>query len=146
MYGLIREEGSLGSNPGAKDLARHLFTRMLCGKVVIVAEKPQVMKATLRKQWLRLARKVQRERSSTLKATRVLRLSDMASKMQTMRFTTDWPDDYQADVLIVTVDQLSQWSLDHRTLYVTCEVRFEQLDLITDMMPKSSLIVLCKFK
>lgn len=145
MYGLTREEGSLGSNPGTKDLARHLFTRMSCGKVVIVAEKPETMKPALRRQWVKLARKVQRERSSTLNATRVLRLSDMAARMQTMRFTTQWPDDYQADVFIVTVDQLLSWAPDCRTMYVTCNIQLEQLHLITAMMPKGGLVVLCKF-
>jgi hypothetical protein len=145
MYGLIREEGSLGSNPGAKDLARHLFSRMACGKAVVVADRPNVMYASLRKQWLKLARKVSKEQSSTLNASRLLRLSGMAACMQTMRFTTDWPDDYTADVAIATVEQLLQWSPDCRTMYVTCEVSIEQLHLITAMMPKGSLVVLGRF-
>ena len=145
MPGLTREEDSLGANPGTKGLARHLFTRMSCGKVVIIADKPEVLHASLRKSWLKLVRKVQRERSSTLSATRVLRLTDMASKMQTMRFTTDWPDDYMADVAIATVDQLLQWAPDCRTLYVACDISMEQLHVVAAMMAKGSLVVLCKF-
>ena len=145
MYGLTREEGSLGSNPGAKDLARHLFSRMSCGKAVVVADRPNVMHALLRKQWLKLARKVSKEQSSTLNASRLLRLSGMVARMQTMHFTTDWPDDYTADVAIATVEQFLQWSPDCRTMYVTCEVSIEQLHLITAMMPKGSLVVLCRF-
>ena len=145
MPGLTREEDSLGANPGTKGLARHLFTRMTCGKVVIVAEKPEALHASLRKSWLKLARKVNKERSSTLNATRVLRLSDMASKMQTMRFTTDWPDDYTADVAIATVEQLLAWPPDCRTLYVTCHITMEQLHVVVALMPVGSLIVICKF-
>lgn len=146
MPGLTREEDSLGANPGTKGLARHLFTRMSCGKVVIVAERPEVLHASLRKSWLKLTRKVQKERSSTLNATRVLRMADMASKMQTMRFTIDWPDDYTADVAIATVDQLLQWVPDCRTFYVTCDISVEQLHVVAAMMPVGSLVVLCKFK
>lgn len=69
----------------------------------------------------------------------------MASRMQTMRFTTQWPDDYQADVFIVTVDQLLSWAPNCRTLYVTSNISVEQLHLITAMMPKGGLVVLCKF-
>jgi len=146
MPGLTREEDSLGSNPGTKDLARHLFTRMSCGKIVVVADKPEVIHASLRKQWLKLARKVRKEQSSTLNATRILRLSDMASRMQTMRFTTKWPDDFEADVFVVTVDQLLAWPPDCRTLYVTSDIRMDQLHIIAALMPKGAVVAICKFK
>lgn len=145
MPGLTREEGSLGSNPGTKNLARHLFTRMSCGKVVIVADRPEAMHASLRKQWLKLARKASKERSSTLDASRILTLNDMVARMLNMRFTTKWPDDFEADVFVVTVDQLLHWAPDCRTLYVTSDISMEQLHLITAMMPKGSLVVICKF-
>ncbi len=145
MPGLTHEEDSLGSNPGTKGLARHLFTRMSCGKIVIVADRPEVIHASLRKQWLKLARKVQREQSSTLNATRVLRLSEMASRMQTMRFTTKWPDDFEADVFIVNIDQLIAWPPDCRTLYVTSDISMEQLHIAAALMPKGALVALCRF-
>ena len=146
MSDVTREEGSLGSNPGTKGLARHLFTRMSCGRVVIVAERPEVLHASLRKNWLKLARKVQIEQARTLNATRVLRMAHMASTMQNLRFTTKWPDDYLADVYIATAEQLLQWAPDCRTLYVTCDISMEQLHVMAALMPKGSLVVLCRFK
>lgn len=141
-----REEWPLHGNFGTKGLARHLFTRLPCGKVAIVTEKPEVLHATLRKQWLKLARKVQVERSRTLNPTRVLRLSRMASKMQSIQFTTDWPDGYEADVCIATVEQFTEWLPNCRTLYVTCDISTHQLQLIVARMPIGSVVVVMQPK
>lgn len=138
------EEWPLGANFGMKGLARHLFTRMYSGKVIIVAEKPETLHASLRKQWFKLARKVQRERSSTLNATRVLRMADMAAKMQTMQFTTDWPDGYKADVCIATAEQLVEWLPNCRTLYITCDISTQQLQIIATRMPIGSVVVVIR--
>jgi len=86
MHGLIVEENAFGSNPGTKDIARHLFTRMSCGKVVIVADNPLALLGALRRQWLKLARKVQKERASTLNAQRIFELNEMVMKMQGVAF------------------------------------------------------------
>jgi hypothetical protein len=145
MLSLIREEFSFGANPGAKDLARHLYTRMSCGKVVIVADKPTSILSALRKQWLKLARKVQRERSSTLNGARMRELSEIIAHIQSLRFTTKWPpDEYPADVYIATIDQLLVWAPECRTMYIVCDVELEKLHIITALMPSRSLVVFCK--
>ena len=146
MHGLIREEGSFGANPGTKDLARHLYTRMSCGKVVIVTDHPKTLMSPLRKQWFRLMRRVQRERSSTLHATRLVELSNIIARMCSLKFTTQYPpDEHPGDIYLATVDQLLRWAPDCRTMYVTCDIEREQLHLITTWMPKGSLVVECKF-
>lgn len=148
MRGLIREEYSFGANPGAKDLARHLYTRMNCGKVVIVASNPSSLLPSLRKQWLKLMRKVQKERASTLNAERIYELNEVVIRMQTLRFTTTWPPDpYKlADVYIATIDELLRWApeAECRTVYVTCDVKLEQLYVVAAWMPKNALVVLCR--
>ncbi len=148
MRGLIREEYSFGANPGVKDLARHLYTRITCGKVVIVADNPISLLPALRKQWLKLMRKVQKERASTLNAERIFELNEMVIWMQTLRFTTTWPPDpYKAvDVYIATVDELLRWApeAECRTVYVTCGVELEGLYKITAWMRRGGLVVACK--
>ncbi|HEU5187287.1 MAG TPA: hypothetical protein VFT87_02165 [Candidatus Saccharimonadales bacterium] len=145
MHGLIREEGSFGANPSTKDLARHLFTRMSCGKVVIVTDHPQTLMSPLRKQWLKLMRRVQRERSSTLHAARIAELSNTIARMQSLKFAIGYPpDDYPSDVCLATVEQLLRWAPDCRTMYVTCQVAREHLHLISALMPPNSLIVILK--
>src|SRR6266702_1702850 len=90
MYELIREENSFGANPGTKNLARHLYTRIACGKVVIIAEKPSNTLAALRKQWMKLCRKVQKEMAiaAVLNPARANELTNVIVRMQNARFTT----------------------------------------------------------
>lgn len=142
MHGLIREEYSFGANPSAKDLARHLYTRVQSGKVVILADNPQSLLPVLRKQWLKLARKVSKERSSTLDGSRIYELTGVITHMQNLEFTTKWPfDDYPADVYIVTAEQLLQWAPECRTIYITSLVEPEKIHKITALMPKGALVV-----
>lgn len=146
MRGLIVEQDSFGANPGTKDLARHLYTRMNCGKVVIVADNPAKLLPPLRKQWLRFMHKVQREAASTLNATRIYELREMVVRMQTLRFSTTWPpDSYKpADVYIATIDELLQWApeTECRTVYVTCDITMEQLYVVTAWMTRGGLVTL----
>jgi hypothetical protein len=145
MHGLIVEENAFGSNPGTKDIARHLFTRMSCGKAVVVADNPLALLGALRRQWLKLARKVQKERASTLNAQRIFELNEMVMKMQTLRFAAAWPEDFSADVYIATPEQLLQWAPECKTLYITCDMKLEAQHMITALMPRNGLVVICKF-
>lgn len=145
MLGLYREERVVINEPLARDIARHLYTRINCGKVAIVTEEPIVMLANLRKQWVRLQRQVARERSSTLDATRILELTNALARMLSMRFTVRPPiDEPQADVLIATVDQFLQWAPVCRTMYATCPIEKEKLYMITAWMTRRSLVVMYK--
>ena len=144
MHGLIREQGTFGTNPSVKDLARHLYTRSPCGQVVIAAERPVVIVSLLRKEWLKLTRSVRTQRASTLDTTRIFELTNTEVHMQKLRFTVQYPpDDYPADVYVATTAQLLNWAPECRTLYVTCTVPVEQLHIITAWMPKGGLVVMC---
>lgn len=143
MHGLYREHRHAGSAPVSQDLAKHLYTRMMCGKVVIVAERPVTMLPALRKQWLKLQQKVKRERSSTLDAVRILELSQQLARMQSMAFTAKaLIDEPRADVLIATIDDLLRWPPQCRTMYVTCNVELEKLHMVTSWMLVHSLVVI----
>ncbi len=143
MHGLYREHRHAGSAPVSQDLAKHLYTRMMYGKVGIVAERPATMLPALRKQWLKLQRRVRRERSSTLDAARILELSQQLACMQSMTFTAKAPiDEPTADVLVATIDDLLRWPPQCRTMYVTCNVELEKLHLVTSWMPRHSLVVI----
>lgn len=144
MHDLIREE-FLVSSISTKDIARHMYTRMWSGKIVIATDKPISCLSSLRKQWLRLARKVQSERARTLNASRTAELSSTIARMQSLRFTIKWPPDLElADVYIATIEQLLNWAPECRTLYVTCPIELEHLHMITAWMPKGGLVVVYK--
>ena len=106
MHDLIREASSFGANPSTKDLARHMYTRMSCGQIVIITNDPNALLSPLRKQWLKLCRKVQRERASTLNALRIRELTESIQRMQGLRFSAKWRDDTYdtADVYLATTE------------------------------------------
>jgi hypothetical protein len=120
---------------------------MLCGRVIIIANNPVAILAVLRKQWLRLARKAQKEAASTLNATKIYELNQLIIRMYTLEFTAKWPQaDYPADVYLITIQQALQSPLEQscRTLYVTCKAEREQLYLATSWLDKGGLVVICK--
>lgn len=86
---------------------------------------------------------MQKERASTLNAERIFELSEMVQRMQTLRFTTTWPDDYSADVYIATIEQLLRWAPKCRTLYVTHTVSIEELHIVSALMNRGSVVVVC---
>lgn len=141
MHGLMREQYLFTAS--TKVLTRHMYSRMYCGKIIVVTDKPKVLLSPLRKQWLKLARKVQVERAKTLQGARIKELTAIVATMQTLRFSAEWSeDDYLADVYLATLEQLLQWPPQCATMYVTYSVDLEKLHMITSWMPKSSLVVI----
>jgi len=142
MHQLYIEERSQSGNGISGDLAKHLYGRLLCGKVAVVCDNPRIFMSAARKQWLKVCRQVQRERASTLDATKVLELVSILGRMQTLKFSSRPPsEELETDVSFATVEQLLTWAPTCRTLYVTCNVTTEQLHLITAWMPKGGAVV-----
>lgn len=116
---------------------------MYYGKVVIIADNPKVFLGTLRKEWLKLARKMQRERARTLDAAKIARLSGDADYMLRLRFTTHYPpDEYPGDVFIVSSKEALSWPPDCRTMYIISRIERRQQYLLTSWMSRGSLVVL----
>jgi len=136
---IIRElRGSL-----SKDLAEEILERGLYGKIAIVTNKPVILLSATRKQWLKLMRHMQRERSSTLDAAKIAKLTQQISWMQSCRFSAKAPDDLlEAHVTFATADDFSQIPPVCQTMYVTYEFEREKLHMLTSWTPKSSLVVI----
>lgn len=142
MHGLYREQRYAGSAPISRDLAKHLYTRMMCGSVAIVTDKPVPTLSAVRKQWMQIERQLRRERSSTLDAIRILELTYEIPRMQSMVFTAKAPiDEPRADVLFATAADFLRWPPQCRTMYVTCPVELEVLHQITAWMAVHGLVV-----
>ncbi len=141
MDGLYFEQRTPnGSSALAWDIARHLYTRQLWGKVAIVAEHPTVLASCLGKQWQRVLRQARRERSSTLTVTRLAQLSRDIANVQVMRFSTN-PDNPEATVLILTPDALLSFPPIFHTLYVTYQVDCNQLGRLARVVRRGGLVV-----
>ena len=87
MYGLIREEEPFGANPSTTDIARHIYSRMPLGKIVIVTDRSAAILSALRKQWIRRIRKLQSQKSGTINIVKIAQFTDMILRMQGVRFS-----------------------------------------------------------
>lgn len=145
MYGLLSEEHHIKEGTGAKFVAGHLLARARYGKAAIITQKPHSTISTVRKQWLKLIRHKQKERASTLDAVRIRQLVEVTAYMQSLRFTMKYPpEDHVGNVYIVDTDKARQWPPLCQTMYVFCDLKREELYLITAWMPKNALVVILK--
>lgn len=146
MHQLYVEKRDLdGHGSVSWDIAHHMYGRQLNGKIAVVAKEPFVLLRTVRKQWLRVVRQVQKERSSTLDVTRILELTHQISYMQHLRFTHKPPHDLlEADVTFATAEEFVHVPPICHTIYVTYDVEREKLHMMTAWMPKNSVVVLYK--
>ncbi len=96
-------------------LVRHLYTRHLLGPVVIISDRPDILLPALKKQWLKLLRQVQIERSATLSTVRLLELTRQIARMQGLQFSTEYLS-VDAGVVVVTMDEYAAMPL---VCYVT---------------------------
>ena len=143
MNGHYIEQRTIGSGSSLSwDIAHHLFTRQYVGKVLVVTERPDVILSSVKKQWVKLTRRAQRERASTLDARRIVGLTRLIVHMQEWDFTTDAALDMpQADVFFVHPDGLEDILPQCATMYVACELAPELLMQAAESVSAGGLIV-----
>jgi hypothetical protein len=126
----------------ARDVARILANSSRYGKVVVVTAHPLGMLPAIRKQWLRLERKIWIERARTLKAPRIMELSGELNYMQSVGFTTKLPDDIlEAEVTFAKADDLVRVAPECKTMIVTYNFSKLTLHMITSWMPRNGVVV-----
>lgn len=124
------------------DLARHLLTRQHLGKTVVVCDNPVIVMSVVRKYWLRLTRNVQKERSSTLNAERILQLTHDITHMQHMNFVArSFRESPRGDVYFMLPEQLDYLPANCYTLYVTEDLSKEHMTTAIPQLPNMSLVV-----
>jgi hypothetical protein len=106
----------------SRDMAEGMLERGLYGKIAVVTDKPVILLSATKKQWLKLTRRVQRERSSILNAIKASELTQQITWMQSIRFSAKTPDDLlEAHVTFATAEEFVRVPPACRTLYVTYE-------------------------
>jgi hypothetical protein len=143
MRGLYVERRSLrGGESLSWDIAHHFYTRQLQGIAIVVTEKPSSLLSSTSRQWQKVVRQVQRERSSTLDATRVLELTKQIAYMQSLRMRVDSPKNkHSAGLVFASVKELALNPRVCHTMYVTTPLDPEILETITGRMPGHALVV-----
>lgn len=108
-----------------------------------MADKPKELLSATRKQWLRLIRLAEKERSSTINSTRVDLLTQQILWMQGTSFTSKAPDDIlEADITFAAADDFVRIPPICRCAYITYAFEREKLHMLTAWMPRNSLVVL----
>jgi len=143
MQGLCVERVQALDQPLSRHLARHICSHGQQGEVAIVADKPDALLAATRKQWLKLIRQAENDRSSTLNPVRADMLTQQILWMQGLSFTSKPPDDQlEADITFATADDFMRIPPVCRHIYITYDFEREKLHMLTAWMPRNSLVVI----
>ncbi len=143
MHGLFVEQYSLNNKPLSQQLAGHIAAHGPHGKVAVVTDKPVTLLASTRKQWLRLIRLTENERSSTLNPARKEQLEIHLEWMRQQSFSAKPPEDIlEADITFATADDFVRTPPDCRMVYVTYRFEREKLHMLTSWMPRNSVVVI----
>jgi hypothetical protein len=141
-YFELRKQSARGTDSIAADIMRHLHTRQHLGKAVILCDQPLPLLAASRKQWLKLARTIQKQRASTLNADKILKYTHTIAHMQHMRFTAKTPlEDPDADVYFLTEQSAGVMPIHCFSIYVIRPASSEASVLMIQQLPSDALIV-----
>jgi hypothetical protein len=142
MHGLFVEKYSLNSKPLSRQLAEHIAAHGPQGRVAVATDRPTALLASTRKQWLRLIRLTENERSSILNPVRKEQLEMQLEWMRQLRLTAKTPEDVlEADVTFATADDFVRTPPDCRMIYITYSFEREKLHMLTSWMPRSGVVV-----
>ena len=131
----------------SRDLAEEIRERGVFGKIAVVTDKSIVLLSATRKQWLKLARRTRRDRSSTLNTMKVAMLTQQIAWMQSLRFTATAPTDLlEANITFATAEDFARVPPVCRTVYITYDFEKEKLHMLTSWMPKGGLVVVYEQK
>ncbi len=142
LYFEIRTLASPGNTDGiASDMMRHLYTRQYLGKTVVICQQPITMLSAARKQWLKLSRSLQRQRSSTLNADKILKFTHGIAHMQRLRFGCKVPlEQPLTDVFFLTPAELQTLPAQCLTVYVTCPIPEDALPKLIEQLSPDAVI------
>jgi len=143
MHGLLTERYSLEGKTLSRQLAVHIVAHGPQGRMAVVTNMPTALMAATRKQWLRLIRLTENERSSTLNPARKEQLEMHLLWMRQLRFTVRVPEEtLEADITFATADDFVRTPPDCRIVYVTYEFEREKLHMLTSWIPRNGVVVI----
>ncbi len=124
------------------DLMRHIHARQHLGKAVVLCEEPEAMMGLAEKQWRKLSRVLQRQRTFTTNAVEILKYTYTITQMQHASFTTESVhDNPEAKVYFASADRMPRLSADCLSLYMTASVEASIVDRLVVQLPNLCLLV-----
>ena len=126
----------------AADIAQHLQTRQHLGKTIVLCDKPVALMSAARKQWLKLARTLQRERSSTINAEKILRLTHTITHMHRMRFVAKTPEQQpSAHVFFMKAEDIDLLPVNLYSIYIMTPITTDTLHRIKEQLPADAMLI-----
>ena len=135
---LVRRPGVTGPKL-TQDITRHLQVRCSVGTSVIIAEKPISFLSTLRKQWIKMERQLQRDRASTINPEKIIALTTMLANMYSVKFSAS-PTWNLADVY-VQAPTFTTFNEPVKTVYICTPLSHEQRLNIRHAIDEDALII-----
>lgn len=141
-YFELRKQSAKGTDSVAADIMRHLHTRQHLGKAVVISDQPVALLAASRKQWLKLARTIQKQRASTLNADKILKYTHTITHMQHMRFTAKPAlQDPEADIYFLDQSTCETMPLHCYSIYFTAKLKDDAARNIIEQLPSEALMI-----
>lgn len=142
VYFELRKPAARGTDSLIADAMRHLNTRQHLGKALVICEQPAVTLSVARKQWLKLSRALQKRRSSTINADKILKYTHAITRMQRMYFTIKTPEERpKGEVFFLTPDNLEAPPDNCWSVYITSQLTPEAAQSIIKHLPEGALII-----
>jgi hypothetical protein len=100
------------------------------------------MLSAARKQWLKITRAMQKQRSSTLNADKILKYTHLITSMQRLRFSAKSPiQSPDADVYFLSPSEVAVMPIQCWTVYVLDELDDASAQAMLRLLPVESLVV-----
>ncbi|MBX6334566.1 hypothetical protein IRY61_04495 [Candidatus Saccharibacteria bacterium] len=142
LYFELRKPAARGTDSMIADAMRHLNTRQHLGKALVVCEQPTVTLSVARKQWLKLARSLQKRRSSTLNPDKILKYTHAITRMQRMYFTIKTPEERpKGEVFFLSPDNLQTPPDNCWSVYLVCSLDPQTTNNVIEHLPEGALII-----
>lgn len=137
-----RISAARGTDSMAADVMRHINARQHLGKAVIICESPIAILGPCRKQWLKICRRIQKQRASTLNADKILKYTHSIARMQHARFTLKKPTDYpEGDIFLMKGPDIPKLPYNCFSIYILTEISTATAKEITRNLPPNALVI-----
>lgn len=125
------------------DIMRHLHVRQYLGKSIVICDNSFSALRNARKQWLKLSRIIQKQRSSTVNVDKILRHTYTITHMQHMQFSAKSPIEApDTHVFFCTPDSLPNiLPANTFTVYITTQLNKHVAEKIIEQLPSNALLV-----
>lgn len=142
MYGLKVERRSLGDKSLSYVIVKEILGSVGRGKIVVATDSPAGLLSATKKRWVKIIRRLERDRASTLSAALRAECSHKIAEMRKVQFSSAPLQDLLiADVTFATAESLVQTPPTCAILLVTYEFEREKLHMMMAWMPRNGVVI-----